>query len=974
MKRIFASLLLIGVIIGFAGFSHSGITYRVFDYPDHIDTMPRGIDGDRIVGSHSMEVFGFFYDGANFISFQWPDTFVEGTWANGISGNRIVGSTQGQDYLGGFIYEAAAFTPLNFPGGSWTSPNGIEGNKIVGTYLTSTEDSDTYHGFLYDGAAFTTLDVPGSSYTSAEGISGARIVGTYVDVDNVYHGFLYDGVTFTTLDFPGAAYTFAYGISGTRIVGTYADADNIYHGFLYDGAAFTTLDFPGAFFTYAYGISGDKIVGYSVISEDVDGGQYPVIHGFIATIVNDNVTLTVTKSGTGAGTVTSSPTGINCGASCSGSFSRGASITLTAAAATGSTFTGWTGGVCSGTGTCTVTPTVNTAITAGFAAAIYTVGASVSGGHGSVSPATQAVSYGASASITLSPDTGYHIAGLIDNGQSVTNVSSFRTKNGHVAAPAQTAPGKAAMVANPYVIGNVTEDHNIVVTYAIDTYPINASVSGGHGSVAPATQTINRGVNASIAITPESGYNIAGITDNGQAVTVANPYTISNVTAAHTVVVTFSTDTYPINASVSGGHGSVAPATQTINRGANASIAITPESGYKIVGITDNGVAVIVANPYTISNVTAAHTVVVTFSTDTYPINASVSGGHGSVVPATQTINRGANASITITPESGYNIAGITDNGVAVTVTNPYTISNVTAAHTVVVTFSADTYPINASVSGGHGSVAPATQSVNRGANASIAITPESGYNIAGITDNGQAVTVTNPYTISNVTAAHTVVVTFSVTATLSVEKTGTGSGTVISNPRGINCGSICAYSFNDGKKVTLVARPDGSSLFAGWSGGGCSGTKATCSVTMNEYTYVTAVFKSESHIIVTPSVKNYGTVKVKRRKAASFIIKSTGKKPLAVGEISLSGDPSFVVTRNTCPGKNLPLNHACQVTVTFIPVTTLPVTTDLIVPSNDLDMPTVIVNLAGNGGAGAGAADAGEETGDSEEPSVPVD
>ena len=55
-----------------------------------------------------------------------------------------------------------------------------------------------------------------------------------------------------------------------------------------------------------------------------------------------------------------------------------------------------------------------------------------------------------------------------------------------------------------------------------------------------ATQTVNYGASATIHITPEAGYKIASITDNGASKTIANPYVISNVTAAHNVVVTFA--------------------------------------------------------------------------------------------------------------------------------------------------------------------------------------------------------------------------------------------------------------------------------------------------------------------------------------------------------------------------------------------------------------------------------------------------
>src|SRR5260370_13411342 len=64
--------------------------------------------------------------------------------------------------------------------------------------------------------------------------------------------------------------------------------------------------------------------------------------------------LSVSNAGTGSGTVTSSPAGINCGATCSASYNDGTSVTLTASPASGSTFSGWSGGGCSGAGPCTV--------------------------------------------------------------------------------------------------------------------------------------------------------------------------------------------------------------------------------------------------------------------------------------------------------------------------------------------------------------------------------------------------------------------------------------------------------------------------------------------------------------------------------------------------------------------------------------------------------------------------------------------
>jgi hypothetical protein len=86
-----------------------------------------------------------------------------------------------------------------------------------------------------------------------------------------------------------------------------------------------------------------------------------------------------------------------------------------------------------------------------------------------------------------------------------------------------------------------------------------------------------------------------------------------------------------------------------------------------------------------------------------------------------------------------------------------------------------------------------------------------------------------------------------------------TGSGTVTSNPAGINCPSTCSQTFAGGPQVTLTATPSGGSnwVFSGWSGA-CSGA-GTCVVTMNAAQSVTATFVQGYTLSV--NVSGSGTV-----------------------------------------------------------------------------------------------------------------
>lgn len=81
-------------------------------------------------------------------------------------------------------------------------------------------------------------------------------------------------------------------------------------------------------------------------------------------------TLTITPGGTGIGTVTSDVGGINCGSTCVGSYASGTVVTLTATTNNSSFFASWSGGGCSGFGTCVVTITANAAVTPTFTSSI----------------------------------------------------------------------------------------------------------------------------------------------------------------------------------------------------------------------------------------------------------------------------------------------------------------------------------------------------------------------------------------------------------------------------------------------------------------------------------------------------------------------------------------------------------------------------------------------------------------------------
>ena len=77
----------------------------------------------------------------------------------------------------------------------------------------------------------------------------------------------------------------------------------------------------------------------------------------------------------------------------------------------------------------------------------------------------------------------------------------------------------------------------------------------------------------------------------------------------------------------------------------------------------------------------------------------------------------------------------------------------------------------------------------------------------------------------------------------LTVDKSGSGTGIVTSNPPSISCGANCTAYFPAGTHVTLSAAADAGSTFTGWSGF-CTGI-GLCSFDINSPVTVSATFDS---------------------------------------------------------------------------------------------------------------------------------
>ena len=134
------------------------------------------------------------------------------------------------------------------------------------------------------------------------------------------------------------------------------------------------------------------------------------------------------------------------------------------------------------------------------------------------------------------------------------------------------------------------------------------------------------------------------------------------------------------------------------------------------------------------------------------------------------------------------------------------------------------------------------------GTTVTLTATPSSGFRFSSWSSTGGcAVSIAQNKLTCIVSAGQTMkpVAVFEKVETLSVFKSGTGSGTIASSPAGISCSSSCSASFSLGSLVILTATPNLGSTFAGWSGA-CTGT-SYCKLFMDGTKSVTATFSASS-------------------------------------------------------------------------------------------------------------------------------
>ncbi|MFC1717035.1 fibronectin type III domain-containing protein [Candidatus Poribacteria bacterium] len=173
--------------------------------------------------------------------------------------------------------------------------------------------------------------------------------------------------------------------------------------------------------------------------------------------------------------------------------------------------------------------------------------------------------------------------------------------------------GRSVGAVAEYTFQDVTADHTVNATFAIDTHTITAT-AGDDRSISPSgSVTVNCGSDQTFTITPDDCYHVADVLVDGKSVGAVAEYTFQDVTSDHTISAIFVIDTYTIVVTA-GQNGSISPMDDVmVNCGSDQTFIMSPDTTYRVENILIDGEPASGVTEYIFENVTSDHTITATF-------------------------------------------------------------------------------------------------------------------------------------------------------------------------------------------------------------------------------------------------------------------------------------------------------------------------------------------------------------------------
>lgn len=378
----------------------------------------------------------------------------------------------------------------------------------------------------------------------------------------------------------------------------------------------------------------------------------------------------------------------------------------------------------------------------------------VCGENGKIEPGESAdYAYGSNVTFVITPNDGHIIKDVLIDG-----VSNAKAKEDA-----------------EYTFSNIRSDHKIEVSFEVVTFTIVSSVGEG-GTMSPnqITTIKNWGENHSVTYTPNDKFVISTIVVDGQALNlsedvVSKPYThtFSNITANHVISCQFESTQRTLTYDPNGGTFADGDSskTQEYNAFSNQTITLISTNptrigyNFKVWNTMSDGSGKgnsdLAGKIYSSVFGKEDGWLYAIWEIKQFQITTSA-GAHGTITES-MTVDWGTTATVEMKPDKGYRVATYSiDGGNAINSTakagdsDYFTFRNITANHTISVTFAPITYTIKYNGNGAtSGSTADSDHTYDEEKELTTNGFSRTGYNFAGWATK-DAIAATNATAVTN--------------------------------------------------------------------------------------------------------------------------------------------------------------------------------------------------------------------------------
>lgn len=561
-------------------------------------------------------------------------------------------------------------------------------------------------------------------------------------------------------------------------------------------------------------------------------------------VTPESVTHTITINATEGGT-----------ASGGGTYSDGASVTVSAVANEGYEFKGWAenGPIVSTETSYIFEAKSDRTLTATFekkqipAPVTHTVSVSADPAVGGTVTGNGTYQENASVTVTATANEGYTFKHWTESGSEVSTSAAYTF----------TATAGRTLVA----VFEKDSDEPDPPT-PVTTYTVSVSASPAAGGTVSGGGTYLSGASATVRAVVNSGYTFKGWTKGGTQVSTNASYTFSvtentSLTAVFEADIPTPTPTYRI--SVSAMTGGTVSGGGTYQSGASVTVTATPSNNYRFVEWREDGTQVSASASYTFSadtnrTLTAVFERIETPPTPSYTVSVSADPAEGGTVSGGGSFQRGASTTVSATPNDGYRFVCWRENGEAVNFNSSYTFSisgntNLTAVFEENTPAPPTSYTISVQASPAEGGTITGGNTYQRGATVTIAATPNSGYQFKEWQLDGRQISTTASYTF---TASADQVFT-AIFEKLEQPPVKTYSVSLRANPSA--GGTVSGGgSFAENSTVTITATTNSNYRFTGWFENGSQvSTSASYTFTVSADRILVAGFTYTGGSTVTP-------------------------------------------------------------------------------------------------------------------------